>query len=191
MKKMILASSSPRRAELLKQIGLNFEIMVGNVDETPLPGLSPPDLVEYLAEKKATAVAVELNDGIVIAADTVVVWQGQVLGKPRSEDEAFAILSRLQGSVHEVFTGVALINARSGQVLVGHEKTRVFFRAIGEEEICRYVVSGEPLDKAGAYGVQGLAAIFIERLEGCYTNVVGLPLTRLSQMLKEFGFNVL
>ena len=191
MKKLILASSSPRRAELLKQIGLDFEIMTGNVDETPLPGLRPPKLVEYLAGKKAAAVARELQEGLVIAADTVVVWQGQILGKPRCGDDAFAMLSRLQGSAHEVFTGVALIDARSGQALVEHEQTRVFFRAVEEEEISRYVASGEPLDKAGAYGVQGLAAIFIERLEGCYTNVVGLPLARLSLMLKEFGFNVL
>lgn len=191
MKKLILASSSPRRAELLKQIGLDFEIRAGNVDETPLPGLSPPELVRCLAKKKAAAVARQLNDGIVIAADTVVVWQGQVLGKPLDEDEAFAMLSRLQGSVHEVFTGIALAGARSGKSLVGHEQTRVFFRAIGEDEIRRYVAGGEPLDKAGAYGAQGRGAVFIKRLEGCYTNVVGLPLARLSLMLKEFGINVL
>lgn len=191
MKKLILASSSPRRAELLKQIGLDFEIRAGNVDETPLPGLSPPELVRYLAEKKAAAVARQLNDGIVIAADTVVVWQGLLLGKPLDEDDAFAMLSRLQGSVHEVFTGIALAGARSGKSLVGHEQTRVFFRAIGEDEIRRYVAGGEPLDKAGAYGAQGRGAVFIKRLEGCYTNVVGLPLARLSLMLKEFGINVL
>lgn len=191
MKKLILASSSPRRAELLKQIGLDFEIRAGNVDETPLPGLSPPELVRYLAEKKAAAVARQLNDGIVIAADTVVVWQGLLLGKPLDEDDAFAMLSRLQGSVHEVFTGIALACARGGKSLVGHEQTRVFFRAIGEDEIRRYIAGGEPLDKAGAYGAQGRGAVFIKRLEGCYTNVVGLPLARLSLMLKEFGINVL
>lgn len=191
MKKLILASSSPRRAELMKQIGLNFEIKVSSVDEALLPGLSPPELVERLAERKAAAVARELNDGIVIGADTVVVWREQVLGKPLNEAEAFDMLSKLQGGVHEVFTGVALIDARSGKVLVSHEKTRVFFRAVEEEEISRYVASGEPFDKAGAYGVQGLAAIFIKRLEGCYTNVVGLPLARLSVMLKDFGFKVL
>lgn len=191
MKKLILASSSPRRAELMKQIGLNFEIKVSSVDEALLPGLRPPELVERLAESKAAAVARELNDGIVIGADTVVVWREQVLGKPLSEAEAFDMLSKLQGGVHEVFTGVALIDARSGKVLVSHEKTRVFFRAVEEAEISRYVASGEPFDKAGAYGVQGLAAIFIRRLEGCYTNVVGLPLARLSVMLKDFGFKVL
>lgn len=191
MKRLILASSSPRRAELLKQIGLDFEIKAGSVDEPLLPGLSPPELVECLAESKAAAVARELNDGIVIAADTVVVWQGQILGKPLDGEEAFDMLSKLQGSVHEVFTGVALIDVRSGKILVEHEKTRVFFRAMERAEISRYVASGEPLDKAGAYGVQGLASIFIKRLEGCYSNVVGLPLARLSQMLKVFGIEVL
>lgn len=191
MKRLVLASSSPRRAELLKQIGLDFEIVVRSVDEAPLPGLSPPELVEYLAEIKAAAVARELSDGIVIGADTIVVHQGQVLGKPLDGEEAFSMLSRLRDGAHEVFTGVALIDARDGEVLVEHEKTRVFFRDMEEEEIRRYIASGEPLDKAGAYGVQGLAAIFIKRLEGCYTNVVGLPLARLSQMLKKLGYEVL
>lgn len=191
MKKLILASTSPRRAELLKQIGLNFLIKVSAVDETPLPGLTPPELVGLLAERKAAAVARELHDGIVIGADTVVVWQGQVLGKPRNRDEAFEMLFKLQGSCHEVYTGIALIDVSSGEVLVQHEKTRVCFRSLDESEIRQYIASGEPLDKAGAYGVQGLAAIFITRIEGCYTNVVGLPLARLSQMLKQLGCNVL
>ncbi len=191
MKKLILASTSPRRAALLKQIGLNFLIKVSAVDETPLPGLTPPELVGLLAERKATAAARKLHDGIVIGADTVVVWQGQVLGKPKNGDEAFEMLSKLQGSCHEVYTGIALIDVSSGEVLVQHEKTRVCFRSLDEREIRLYVASGEPLDKAGAYGVQGLAAIFITGIEGCYTNVVGLPLARLSLMLKQLGCNVL
>jgi septum formation protein len=165
--------------------------MVCNVDETLLPGMSPAELVEILAERKAAAVARNLHDGIVLGADTVVVWQGQVLGKPLSEEEAFSMLVKLQGSTHDVYTGVALIDVRSGKILVEHEKTRVVFRIMEEEEIRRYVASGEPLDKAGAYGVQGLAAIFIKKIEGCHTNVVGLPLARLSVMLKAIGYNVL
>lgn len=191
MKNLILASSSPRRAELLKQIGLNCQIMVCDVDETLLPGMSPPELVEFLAERKAAAVARNLHEGIVLGADTVVVWQGQVLGKPLNEEDAFSMLVKLQGSTHDVYTGVALIDVHSGKIMVGHEKTRVFFRNIEEDEIRRYVASGEPLDKAGAYGAQGLAAIYINKLEGCYTNVVGLPLARLSVMLKAIGYNVL
>lgn len=191
VKNLILASSSPRRAELLKQIGLNCQIMVCDVDETLLPGMSPPELVEFLAERKAAAVARNLHEGIVLGADTVVVWQGQVLGKPLNEEDAFSMLVKLQGSTHDVYTGVALIDVHSGKIMVGHEKTRVFFRNIEEDEIRRYVASGEPLDKAGAYGAQGLAAIYINKLEGCYTNVVGLPLARLSVMLKAIGYNVL
>jgi septum formation protein len=191
VKNLILASSSPRRAELLKQIGLNYQIMVCDVDETLLPGMSPPELVEFLAERKAAAVARNLHEGIVLGADTVVVWQGQVLGKPLNEEDAFSMLVKLQGSTHDVYTGVALIDVHSGKIMVGHEKTRVFFRNIEEDEIRRYVASGEPLDKAGAYGAQGLAAIYINKLEGCYTNVVGLPLARLSVMLKAIGYNVL
>lgn len=144
MKKLVLASSSPRRAELLRQIGLNFEIITSDVDETLLPGLSPPEQVEYLARKKAEAVAREVNsgiDGIVIAADTIVVWQEQILGKPLDGEEAFAILSRLQGSAHDVFTGIALVDTHTGGVLTGHEQTRVFLRAIEEDEIRRYIDS--------------------------------------------------
>ena len=190
-KEIILASSSPRRAELLKQIGLNFRILPCEVDETPPPGLSPAQLVELLAERKAIDVAGKLDEGIVLGADTVVVWQGQLLGKPLNEKDAVEMLSKLQGSAHEVYTGVALVEAGSGKLLVDHEKTGVLFRPLGEKEIRRYVATGEPMDKAGAYAVQGLAAIFINRLEGCYTNVVGLPLARLSVMLKQFGFEVL
>jgi septum formation protein len=190
VKNLILASSSPRRAELLKQIGLSFQIKACSVDESPLPGLSPPELVELLAKRKAAAAARKLNDGIVIGADTVVVWQGQVLGKPRNGDEAFEMLLKLQGCSHEVYTGVALIDVSSGKALVQHEKTRVFFSPLDEREIRLYMDSGEPFDKAGAYGVQGLAAVFITKIEGCYTNVVGLPLARLTSMLKQLGYKV-
>lgn len=191
MKKLVLASASPRRRELLKQIGLDFRTLVRPVDETPAPGMSPFELVELLAVRKAMAVARTLEEGIVIGADTVVAWRGEVLGKPSGAGEAMEMLGRLQGDVHEVYTGVALVDACTGRVLVDHEKTRVFFRAVEEEEIRRYVATGEPLDKAGAYAIQGLAAVFVKGLEGCYTNVVGLPLARLAGMLKQFGYNVL
>ena len=191
MKEIILASSSPRRSELLKQLGLQFRTLVCPVDETLPPGLSPFELVELLAVKKAMAVARMLEDGIVIGADTVVFWHGQPLGKPSDGDDAMEMLGRLQGTVHEVYTGVALVDADSRKVLIEHEKTRVFFRSFDEEEIRRYVATGEPMDKAGAYAIQGLGAIFIKGLEGCYSNVVGLPLARLAKMLKQFGYNVL
>lgn len=187
----MLASSSPRRADLLKQAGLNFSTVVSEVDETPVPGLSPGELVELLASRKASAVAARLDNGIVIGADTVVVQAGRVLGKPSGPQEAVEMLRLLQGSGHEVYTGVALVDVIACETLVEHEMTRVFFNPLTEEEIRRYVATGEPLDKAGSYAVQGLAALFINRLEGCYTNVVGLPLARLAEMLKKIGYEVL
>lgn len=188
---IVLASSSPRRADLLKQAGLEFQIMVSEVDETPAPGLAPDELVRELALRKANAVAAMLNKGLVIGADTVVVKAGRILGKPSGPQEAAEMLRLLQGGGHEVYTGVALVDAVSQKTVVEHEMTRVFFNPLTKGEISRYVATGEPMDKAGAYGVQGLAALFINRLEGCYTNVVGLPLARLAIMLKQIGYEVL
>lgn len=153
--------------------------------------MHPCELVETLAARKARAVAALLDDGIVIGADTVVVSGGQVLGKPADAGDAVEMLRRLQGRSHEVYTGVALVDAGGGKVLIDHSRTRVYFKPLGDPEIFKYVSTGEPLDKAGAYAVQGLAAMFVSRLEGCYTNVVGLPLARLSDMLGELGYNVL
>jgi len=161
------------------------------MEECAPPGLQPFEMVQYLAARKAMSVADSLADGIVIGADTVVVWRGQVLGKPSGEREAVEMLKCLQNCEHEVFTGVALVDAGNSKVEVSYDKTRVFFRPLNEEEIRRYVSTGEPLDKAGAYGAQGIGAIFIERIEGSYTNIVGLPLSRLSLMLKKFGYDVL
>lgn len=188
---IVLASSSPRRADLLKQAGLEFQIMVSEVDETPAPGLAPDELVRELALRKANAVAAMLDKGLVIGADTVVVKAGRILGKPSGPQEAAEMLRLLQGGGHEVYTGVALVDAVSQKTVVEHEMTRVFFNPLTKGEISRYVATGEPMDKAGAYGVQGLAALFINRLEGCYTNVVGLPLARLAIMLKQIGYEVL
>lgn len=191
MKELILASSSPRRSDLLKQLGLKFRTMVCEVDESPPQGMSPFELVQLLAVKKAMAVARLLEDGIVIGADTLVVLNGQPLGKPADGEEAVEMLKRLRGTGHEVCTGVALVDAATRKVQVEIERTCVFFRTLEEEEIRRYVATGEPLDKAGAYAVQGLAAVFIKGIEGCYTNVVGLPLAKLAEMLRQFGYEVL
>ena len=189
--KIVLASASPRRAELLRQVGLEFEVMVSEVEETLTPGLEPAAQVELFALRKANAVAATLDRGIVIGADTVVVQGGRVLGKPVDAQEAVEMLQLLQGKGHEVYTGVALVDARSSVKLVEHVMTRVFFNAMSEETIRRYVATGEPLDKAGAYAVQGRAALFINRLEGCYSNVVGLPLARLATMLKKLGCEII
>ena len=143
-----------------------------------------------LAAEKSAVVAKTLTEGVVLGADTIVVHQGQVLGKPAHQDEAVAMLSRLQGDSHEVFTGIALINAETGKLVQGHERTTVFFRSLSAEEIRRYVATNEPMDKAGAYGAQGIGASFIEYIKGSYSNVVGLPLSKLALMLKEFGYEI-
>ena len=147
--------------------------------------------METLAARKALAAAGLLDKGIVIGADTVVALNGQVLGKPTGTSDAVEMLRQLQGTNHEVYTGVALVDAGRREILIDHEQTRVYFKPLEEIEILRYVSTGEPMDKAGAYAIQGLAAMFISRLEGCYTNVVGLPLAKLSEMLRQFGYNVL
>lgn len=175
----------------MKQIGLSFRVIACNADEHTPPGLSPGEVVERLAMRKAMFVAERLAEGIVIGADTIVVWRGQVFGKPADEQEARSMLQKLQSDVHEVFTGIALVDAGQGKVEVSHEISQVFFRALNEAEIRRYVSTGEPMDKAGAYGAQGIGAVFVERIDGSYSNIVGLPLSRLSLMLKNFDCNVL
>jgi len=191
VKEIILASSSPRRKSLLEQLGLKFKVIPSGVREPVLPGFAPAELVEVLAREKAQEVAGRLSSGLVIGADTVVVWRGQVMGKPACPREAVEMLKRLRADMHEVYTGLALIDAASGESIAGCEITRVYFKYISDGEIESYVATKEPLDKAGAYAVQGKAAVFIERIEGCYTNVVGLPLARLDTMLKHFGVSIL
>lgn len=183
---IILASQSPRRRELLEQMGIaDFIIRPAVGEETAAPGLSPEGLVEELSRQKALEVAATAAPGdIVIAADTVVAIDGTVLGKPRSTQDAFVMLSRLSGRHHTVYTGVTL--CRDGKILTRHEATRVHFRPLTHTEIDAYIATGEPMDKAGAYGIQGKAAKFIEGIEGDYYNVVGLPVCRLYTMLNEF-----
>ncbi|NMA63746.1 MAG: septum formation inhibitor Maf [Syntrophomonadaceae bacterium] len=191
MRRIILASESPRRSCLLQSLGLKFEIYRPQLDEDGIRGDSPWQLVEKLARAKAQAVANEVSSGVIIAADTVVVLDNKVLGKPRDESEAAAMLARLSDRKHQVITGVCVIDQESGRLLTASEITRVYFRALSMEEIAAYVSTGEPLDKAGSYGIQGLGALLVERIEGCYYNVVGLPLFRLHLMLKEVGINIL
>lgn len=191
MNKIILASASPRRQELLRQIGLNFEVMISSVDETIVLGAPPYEAVSELAYRKAMGIARLHNECIVIGADTVVVHQDTVLGKPTDISDALRTLKNLNGSEHQVITGFCVIEADTGKVVKASETTRVFFRHLSDREIVAYVNSGEPMDKAGSYGIQGLGALLVSRIEGCYFNVVGLPLTRLSQVLKEFGIDVL
>ena len=184
---IVLASGSPRRRQLLEQIGLTgFRVLPSDVDESLPAGLGPGEAVERLSARKGAAVAAQARPGaLVIAADTVVALDGAILGKPRDEGEAREMLSALSGRTHQVYTGVSLFHP--GGRRTEHEVTAVTFRHLSQEEIAAYVATGEPMDKAGAYGIQGLGALLVERLEGDYFNVMGLPLCRLGEMLAQFG----
>lgn len=187
-----LASSSPRRRELMEQLGLDFSVVVRPVDEMVEGKYPPGELVEILSARKAREVARELDRGLVIGSDTVVVCQGKILGKPSGDQDALNMLRCLQGNEHFVYSGLAVIDAHSSKMVCTHERTRVLFRSAGDDELMRYVASGEPADKAGAYAIQGLGAVFVAGIEGCYANVVGLPVFRLAAVLKDFfGVDVL
>ncbi|MDQ1522278.1 MAG: nucleoside triphosphate pyrophosphatase [Pyrinomonadaceae bacterium] len=182
---LVLASSSPRRAEILRAVGWPFEAVAANVDETARDGEEVVEYVERLACEKAEAVAEGRASGLVVGADTVVAVGGQVLGKPSDDEDARRMLRLLSGRWHDVLTGVALVRTETGEVLVSHELTRVRFAPMSDEEIDGYIASGEPADKAGAYGVQGRASLFIEEIEGDYWNVVGLPVRLLYKLAGE------
>lgn len=182
---LVLASSSPRRAEILRAVGWEFEACPADVDESVRGGEAPEDYVRRLAREKAGAVASRRLFGLVLGADTTVVVEGDILGKPRDEDEARRMLRRLAGRWHEVLTGVALVRAETGRSAVGLERTRVRFAETTEEEIDWHVRTGQLLDKAGAYAIQGRAALFIEAIEGDYWNVVGLPVRLVYELAKK------
>jgi septum formation protein len=188
--RLILASTSPRRAQILRDAGLAFSIVSSAVDETPIPGETPGDLVLRLANAKAELVAARsVGPAIVVAADTVVVLEGQLLGKPRSTDDARHMLERLSGRTHSVVTGVSLIRLPDVEQRAFVETTLVHFDRLSANEITRYLATDEPHDKAGAYAIQGRAGRYIPRIEGCYYNVVGLPLARLLSELHELGWS--
>ncbi len=188
--KLILASASIRRAEILRAVGIPFSVLSSAIDETPYPGETPHDLVERLACAKAELVAARaVGPAIIIGADTEVALEGHVFGKPRSSDDARHMLERLSGRTHAVVTGVALIRLPDVERLNFVESTLVHFAPLSNEEITRYLSTGEPYDKAGAYAIQGYAGRFIPRIEGCYFNVVGLPLARLQHSLYELGWS--
>ena len=188
--KIILASASPRRADILRQAGINFSVLSSAIDETPYLRESPETLVLRLAGAKAELVAARsVGPAYVVAADTVVVADGQILGKPRSTDDARHILESLSGRTHQVLTGVTIIRLPDAERRQFVESTRVTFSTLTAEQISSYLNSGEPFDKAGAYAIQGIAARFIPRIEGCYYNVMGLPLAHLLIDLREFGWS--
>jgi septum formation protein len=189
--KLILASASPRRAEILAAAGIPFELKSTNVDESRLPGESTIQFVERLARKKAEAAARAIHEAepaIILGADTVVVLGEEVLGKPRDAAEAREMLLKLRDCEHQVITGYALYRIPIGESRIGHETTRVWVASMSDAEVDAYVATGEPLDKAGAYAIQGIAGRFISRIAGDYFNVVGLPLARVWQGLRELGW---
>jgi septum formation protein len=188
--KLILASASARRAEILHDAGLSFTVLSSAVDETPMAGESPAELVQRLADAKAElASARAIGPAIIIAADTEVVLDGHVLGKPRTSEDARQMLTKLSGRTHAVLTGVTLVRLPDVERRSFVETTHVHFAPIPEEQITRYLETGEPFDKAGAYGIQGRAGRYVSRIEGCYFNIVGLPLARVWQALGELGWS--
>ncbi|CAG7631085.1 dTTP/UTP pyrophosphatase [Paenibacillus solanacearum] len=196
-KPIILASSSPRRQELIRSLNLPYEIIVSSVDESTEPGLSPADIVEQLSGRKAQAVYERCkaearygNGGVVVGSDTIVVLDGEVLGKPKDGEDALRMLRALQGREHEVFSGVAVIDMQTGERHVSHRRTNVRMKPLDDEKIRRYIATGEPMDKAGSYGIQGLGATIVEEIVGDYFSVVGLPMSLLSDLLARFDVAV-
>jgi septum formation protein len=188
--KLILASASTRRAKILQDAGISFAVLSSAVDETPYPGETPQQVVERLADAKADLVAARaVGPAILIAADTVVVLDSHILGKPRSTDEARRMLELFSGRTHSVITGVSLLRLPEMDRRRFVETTLVHFARLSRDEITRYLATAEPYDKAGAYAIQGHAGRFIPRIEGCYFNVVGLPLARLTAALRELGWS--
>jgi len=188
--KLILASSSPRRGEILHDAGISFTVLSSAVDETPYANESPQQLVQRLADAKADLVAARtVGASIIIAADTVVVLDKKTLGKPRSTDEARRMLEMLSGRTHSVITGMSILRLPEMERRQFVETTLVHFARLSSEDLSRYLATGEPFDKAGAYAIQGHAGRYIPRIEGCYFNVVGLPIARVVAALRELGWS--
>ncbi|WMJ81034.1 Maf-like protein [Clostridium sp. MB40-C1] len=190
--RIVLASASIRRQELLRKLLHNFDIVVSDFDENEVEFKG--DCSKYvmeLAKNKALAVSNIINtDAIIIGSDTVVAYEDCMLGKPKNELEAFCMLNLLNGKVHQVYSGIAIYDSSSGELNTDYVCTKVKFSKLTEEDIKKYIATGEPMDKAGAYGIQGYGGVFVERIEGCYYNVVGLPLNKLKFMLRDMGVNL-
>jgi len=182
--RLLLASASPRRREILENLGFEFEILPSNVDESEVPWNDPVESAKLLAEIKGVDAQKTRPRKTIIAADTIVLCEGQVMGKPKSSEDAAKMLGTLSGRVHEVVTGIALIKLPNTRIIEA-ERTKVFFRKLSPEEISRYISTREPFDKAGAYAIQGYASAFIDKIEGDYFNVVGLPVARLFSMFRK------
>ena len=191
MRKIILASASPRRREILEITGLNFDICGSDYEEDLNLSRRPRELARFLSRKKAEPIAHKYKNAIIIAADTFIVFNKRLLGKPHTEKEAGKMLRMLNGKTHSVITGYTIIDTGSGKILSRSVETKVYLNKLCRKEISAYIRSKEPLDKAGAYAIQGLGAAFIDKIDGDFFNVMGLPLCALTKSLKEFGIYVL
>ncbi|MDW7740017.1 MAG: Maf family protein [Bacillota bacterium] len=187
---IILASASPRRAKLLRQAGIPFRVIYPSVSEKFEESEDPEKIVLKLAYDKAAIVAGKIEHGYIIAADTLVVFENNILGKPKDREDALRMLQRINGKMHKVITGLVLFDAASKNWLEGVAVTKVWFKKLSDDAIDAYLDTGEPLDKAGAYGIQEKAALFVEKIEGCYTNVVGLPLGLLYNMMNQMNVSL-
>ena len=190
-RKIILASASPRRREILDKTGLKFSVDAGEYEEDMELGLKPHQLARFLSAEKAKTIAAKYPNALVIAADTFIVFKGKLLGKPHTKEEARRMLSLLNGRSHSVITGFTILDTKTKKKLSRSVETKVYFNKMTEQEIESYVGTGEPLDKAGAYAIQGIGAVIVKKIEGDFFNVVGLPLNSLIEALKKFGVAVL
>jgi septum formation protein len=191
---IILASASQRRQELLKRILGNFQIIVSDFDESSIPFKNNiPSYVMNLAEGKARSVSKKIMDqdnNLIIGCDTIVAFNNRILGKPKDKKDAFEMLQALSGNEHEVYSGLAILDVKSNKIIKDFVCTKVKFSKLTSSQIEKYINTGDPMDKAGAYGIQGKAGVFVENINGCYYNVVGLPLNKLNSMLMEMGVNL-
>lgn len=185
-KRLILASTSPRRAQLLQLLGLDFDIVDSKIEEVDEKYIMPEVHVMELAQKKALKVADNISDGIIIGADTIVVLNGNILGKPREVTQAREMLKNLSGKTHSVYTGFAIVEKPTGRMISDYERTQVTFRVLEDIEIENYIKTENPMDKAGAYGIQDQSSIFAEKIHGCFYNIVGLPLTKFYLTFRDF-----
>ena len=191
MEKFVLASASPRRLAILQQIGIQPEVMVSSAEEVQIGAAEDVVKTNALAKGRAVATLVkDKRDKIVIASDTVVVSDGKILGKPKDEADALTMLLSLAGGRHWVYSGIALIDSETGDSLVDVDKTEVFFSAVAEEDLQKYIRTGEPMDKAGAYGIQERGALLVEKIYGDYYTVMGLPLNKLKELLQQWQINL-
>lgn len=189
-KKIILATTSPRRHGLAQIMGLDFEIAPSDYEEDMSKKMKPRDMTIAFAYGKASDVAKRFKEGIVIGVDTIVVFKGKNLGKPKSDDDAFKMLKSFSGKKQQVYSGVCLIDCKTGKTIKDYEVTEVYFNKMNDNEIKRYIATGEHRDKAGDYGIQGLSAIFIKKINGCYFNVMGFPIYNIYRNLGKLGVNI-